>query len=415
MRLRTLLATACLATAALIGAPATATAAPAPGSVPPSEDPFYAPPAKLPARNGDVIRSRPFTAYVSPVVVNGTALPIPARGWQVMYRSTDTGGTPIAVTGSVLVPYPPWLGDRPLIGYSPGTVGPGDRCAPSYGLARGSWYESALTVDALAAGYAVMVPDFEGVGTPAASTYITGRSEGHAVLDGLRAAQRLSGAGLSSYAPTALWGYSQGGHATAWAGQLQPSYAPALNLKAIAPGGLPGDLELIMEGAEQASLSLTAWVYQGWHHAYPNLPWDSLLTPLGKQKTVEGSTKCVMDPDAGLIGTDNGDTVYAGLTAGDIFAVNPRTRSQWRSTAAANSPGAIAPGAPVYIYGSTEDELVPYEAQRSTFRKWCDLGVDVQWQDTAPLPHAGAAIQGNPGALAWISGRFAGRPAQSDC
>jgi hypothetical protein len=405
-----------VATGAVTGSAGPAAAAEiVPGAVPPNQDPFYAPPQQLPADNGDLIRSRTFTGYVSEIVVNSAAVPVPAQGWQVMYRSTDTAGHPIAVTGSVFVPYTPWLGDRPIIGYSPGTVGPGVRCTPSYGLARGSWYESVLPIDALTAGYAVVVPDFEGMGVPGYATYLAGRSEGHAVLDGLRAAQGLADAGLSAHAPVALWGYSQGGHATAWAAQLQPGYAPELNLKGVAAGGVPGDLNLVLDNVEQVGLHLAVWAYAGWQHAYPGLPWTSLLTPLGQSKVTEAQTKCEIDPDAGLAGTDDGTSVFNGLTMSDIFAADPRTRSTWQSVVAKNSPGSLAPNAPVYLYGSPADEVVPYAAQRSVLRGWCQVGGNVQWQDTLPLTHVAAAIQGNPGALAWISSRFAGQPTTSHC
>jgi hypothetical protein len=415
--LLTVLIAVCLAAVLPTGLPGVPAAAVEviPGSVPPDQDPFYSAPQRLPESDGALIRARSFTAYVSEIAVNLPAVPVPARGWQIMYRTTDAAGHPIAATGAVFVPYSPWLGDRPVIGYSPGTVGPGDRCAPSYGLARGSWYESVLPVDALIAGYAVMVPDLEGMGVPTDPTYLTGSSEGHAVLDGLRAAQQLPDAGLSPNAPVALWGYSQGGHATAWAGQLQPSYAPELDLKGIAAGGLPGDLGLVLDNVEQAGLHLAAWVYLGWHHAYPGLPWGSLLTPLGQQKMADAQTSCEVDPDQGLLGTNNGTNVFQGLTMPDIFTANPRTRSAWRSAVTQNSPGSTAPQAPVYMYGSQADEIVPYAAQRSVYHDWCQIGANVQWHDTLPLSHVGAAIDGNPAALAWIAGRFAAQPSRSTC
>jgi hypothetical protein len=413
----TVLAAVCLAAALPTGMPGAPAAAEevVPGSVPPDQDPFYSPPQRLPESNGALIRARAFTAYVSEIAVNVKAMPVPARGWQIMYRTTDAAGHPIAVTGAVFVPYSPWPGDRPVIGYSPGTVGPGDRCAPSYGLARGSWYESVLPVDALTAGYAVVIPDLEGMGVPTDPTYLTGSSEGHAVLDGLRAAQRLPDAALSPDTPAVLWGYSQGGHATAWAGQLQPDYAPELNLKGIAVGGLPGDLGLVLDNVEEVGLHLAAWVYLGWHQAYPGLPWGSLLTPLGQQKMAEAQTSCEVDPDQGLLGTDNGTSVFQGLTMPDIFTANPRTRSAWRSAVTQNSPGSLAPKAPVYMYGSQADEIVPYAAQRSVYHDWCQIGANVQWHDTLPLNHVGAAFAGNPAALAWITSRFAGQPSSSSC
>src|SRR3546814_12591187 len=51
-----------------------------------------------------------------------------------MYRSTDSTGTPVAVSGIYLEPSVKWTrtSQRPLVTYSEGTQGMGDQCAPSY-------------------------------------------------------------------------------------------------------------------------------------------------------------------------------------------------------------------------------------------------------------------------------------------
>ena len=54
---------------------------------------------------------------------------------------------------------------------------------------------------ALDRGWAVAVSDYEGLGTPGQHTYVVGRSEGRAVLDMARAAQRLPGTGLTTSTP----------------------------------------------------------------------------------------------------------------------------------------------------------------------------------------------------------------------
>ena len=50
---------------------------------------------------------------------------IMATGTRIMYRSTDTRGNLIAVTGTYFEPYNDWPGSgpRPLISYAPGTQG----------------------------------------------------------------------------------------------------------------------------------------------------------------------------------------------------------------------------------------------------------------------------------------------------
>lgn len=88
----------------------------APGlAQPPS---FYDPPSPLPeGRDGDVIRSEPAAFVLGP----GQVLRVPVDTTRVMYRSTDTAGEPIAVTGTVLVPRWPRPGVRRLVGFAVGT------------------------------------------------------------------------------------------------------------------------------------------------------------------------------------------------------------------------------------------------------------------------------------------------------
>ncbi len=96
-------------------------------------------PAALPPANGDVIRTEPSVFYVDPPLKTVRAQ---AAVQRVMYRSVNSAGVPVAVTGTVLVPSTPWIGAgaRPLVGYGVGTQGQGDQCAPS-----GPWLRARST------------------------------------------------------------------------------------------------------------------------------------------------------------------------------------------------------------------------------------------------------------------------------
>lgn len=80
------------------------------------------------------------------------------------------------------------------------------------------------------------VPDFEG---PFAS-YGAGVQAGHSVLDSLRAVLSVAGnyGFQTSKARTALWGYSGGSLATAFAAELAGAYAPSLKISGVIQGGL---------------------------------------------------------------------------------------------------------------------------------------------------------------------------------
>src|SRR5262245_4328844 len=92
----------------------------------PNQDAFYRPPTPLPAGNpGDIIRTRSSVYTLDPI---GKTPVAGVRSSQVLYRSVDALGQPMAVTGTVLVPTSPWLiGSRPLVTYAVGTRGLGDQ------------------------------------------------------------------------------------------------------------------------------------------------------------------------------------------------------------------------------------------------------------------------------------------------
>ena len=186
---------AALAVAA--GAIVTVASSTSAASIPvPDADSFYTPPSPLPdVAPGTVLRSRSVTESM------GSSLSV--RAWQLLYTSTDTDGTPVADVTTVL--YPKAVGPgRPLVSYQTAEDSLATSCAPSYGLRTGAEKEESLILAALEQGWIVAVPDYEGP----RSQWTAGVQEGHAVLDGVRAAESYAPLGLSPTSPVGLWGYS---------------------------------------------------------------------------------------------------------------------------------------------------------------------------------------------------------------
>jgi hypothetical protein len=118
-----------------------------------------------------------------------------------------------------------------VVAWAHPTSGLADHCAPSRHGMRGlacmhGWLDALLR-----RGYVVVATDYEGLGTPGLHPYLVGASEGHAVLDGVRAAARLRGAGVGGR--TVAWGFSQGGHAALWTGEVARAYAPDVRLSGV--------------------------------------------------------------------------------------------------------------------------------------------------------------------------------------
>lgn len=371
--------------------------APTPNSAP---DPFYTPPATLPdGAPGDVIRARP--AKAGPPTARSLA-----NAWQVMYLSTDALGARDAVTGTVLVPKAVNPATAPVVAFNPGTTGPAFRCAVSRFINSGAFYEQSMVNSLLERGYAVVVTDYEGYRQDPDTTYIVGRSMGPAVLDMVRAATRLPEAGLASRPKVAVHGFSQGGGASMWAGQLQPTYAPDIDLRGVSGGGVPANLAstaLSLNGTPAFGFFLSALI--GLDNAYPELKLDSYLndtgrTTLAKMEAGDCTVQLLLD--------------YDGKQASDYTTTLPFSDLPWLLRVSQNELGKTKIEAPVYQYHAPNDDIVPFDQAATLREKYCALGMSVQWR-TFDTGHVTTVGRGNAAALSFIADRFAGVPPVSNC
>ncbi|PRX50207.1 secretory lipase [Prauserella shujinwangii] len=395
-----LLLTALVATSA----PTVAARTPAPTPPVPSADPFYTPPAALPGEPGALLRHRAVDVYAEPL----RALPVPVRAWQLLYRSTSATGEPNAVSATLLVPRSPWPEEpRPLVSYAVGTHGLGDSCAPSYRLRTGTENEIALISQALFQGWAVVVTDYEGLGTPGRHTYATGQSEGRAVLDAARAATRVPGAGLRPDGRVGVFGYSQGGQAAAFAGELQPTYAPDVRLAGVAAGGVPADLTDVARFNDGGPfLGLVLGAAAGLATAYPDVPFAEILNERGRRTVARIEDACVAELGAAA--------PFARL-ADFVTVPDPLADPRWQARLRENRAGERRPGAPVYLYHGILDELIPYPVGSELRTRYCALGAAVRWRPVPLAGHITAVSAVGPAGMRWLGDRFAGKAVRSAC
>ncbi|MEU6710589.1 lipase family protein [Nonomuraea sp. NPDC046802] len=354
------------------------------------------------AAPGDVVSAQSTTVYLLP----GKLLEVPVNAWHILYNSTSATGAPNTVSGTLLVPksgYP--LGARPIVGYAVGTHGLGDKCAPSASMSQGKEAELALVSLFLLKGFAVAITDYEGLGTPGRHTYMAGISQGHAVLDSIRAATRVPGSGLSDRAPVAVMGYSQGGASAGWAAQLQPAYAPELRLKGVAAGGVPADLHAVadhLDGGPDFGLGAAAGI--GYDAAYPELDLDADLNARGRALLEDAADDCVGDLDK-----------LAGLSFADLSPVDLLNQPKWLARLGENRLGAIAPKVPMFLYHARGDQIIPLAVGSTLRSEYCRAGVKVRWTALPAPDHVTGAIEGGPLAIEWLALRILGLPASGNC
>lgn len=374
---------------------------------------FYEAPATLPQENGKLIKSEPMKFWKNPQkTIPGNS----KTATRIMYTTTNHKGEKVATTGTALTSKKEWKGggERPIVVAAPGTQGLGDSCAPSNQLEAGTEYEYLAISPLLDAGYNVVVPDYIGSGTAGTHSYMNRVDQGNAVLDAARAAFAPElGMGKSS-APIGIWGYSQGGGAAASAGELQPEYAPELNLKGIFAGAVTADLGAItkkIDGTMYNGFMLMGMVGLGDSYG---IDYSSYVNAEGAkivEKTREVCTMGAIEEFGKYRNT--GIWSKSGQKVSQIMETDPT----FQKLVQENRLGVEgrAPEVPILIASTWGDDVVPHSTNRDLAKSYCKEGTRVSfYMDSTPM-HALAMIFTIPRGLIFMDRQFKGLPSSEDC
>ncbi|HLS76754.1 MAG TPA: lipase family protein [Nocardia sp.] len=418
-----------LSVAALIAPQAAASPPGVPAPVGPWGS-FYDPPSVLPgSAPGDVIREEPMSLALSVPSPTG-AFPGSAR--RIMYRSVDDDGNPLAVTGTYFEPSTPWAGGgpRPLISLASGTIGEGRQCAPSIAMSSLLHYRPPLDLSIayeqfavdylLTQGIAVVFTDYVGLGTPGPHPYGNRAASARAVIDAARAAQRLPGTSLDPSGPVGFWGYSQGGHAAGAAAELQPSYAPELNVAGTYAGAPPVKLDDTLARAEGSTLiGAVGYYLNGVVRTDPEIApvLDRVLNDEGKAMVATTGDQCV----AQTLLTYSFQRTSQWTTTGESLGAAVVGDPVGARVVADQALGNLTPGAPVLLAINVNDDAVPYERVHELAGIWRSRGVPVTLHTLTIPPILPGTAAGHgipefthvPTAAAWMVDRFHGLPVPS--
>ncbi|VVD74458.1 alpha/beta hydrolase [Pandoraea anhela] len=137
-------------------------------------------------------------------------------------------------TGAVFLPKGPTpQGGWPVVVWAHGTVGIASACAPSLNVRSPRDIQYLDTW--LSLGFAVVAPDYAGLGSRGLHHYLNSRAEAYSVLDSLLAARSV----FPLQNRVVLIGQSQGAHAAFAAAGYQPQYAPDVKIIATILTGTP--------------------------------------------------------------------------------------------------------------------------------------------------------------------------------
>jgi pimeloyl-ACP methyl ester carboxylesterase len=338
-----------------------------------TEGTFYDAPSPLgPGAPGEIIRSEDLLGA-----------PDGARAWRVLYHSTDVTGADIAVSGVVVAPDgPPLGGDRPVVSWGHPTTGTAARCAPSVGVDPFDLMEGLH--DLLAAGYVVAATDYSGMGLEGPPSYLIGPTEGHNVLDAARAARAIGDTHAGS--KLLLWGHSQGGQAALFAAQEAPTYAPELDLRAVAVAAPAVELGELLDDdiVDDSGVTLGAYAFEAYQSAYgattPGLDLASILTPAGVDATPKMTDLC-------LLGQNKELHAIAGPLVGGYLSADPAKVAPWSTLLEQNTPGAVPIGAPMFVAQGLADTLVKPATTEQYAAHLCTTGEQVHFRTYEHTSH----------------------------
>ncbi|MDJ0409337.1 lipase family protein [Rhodococcoides fascians] len=204
--------------------------------------------------------SSPGPRIVAEAVVSDAPVAHPGASVTTVFRYTSVGvdGGPTEMTGSYSLPRtPPPPGGWPILVFSHMTVGGADKCAPSTIRAGDPELIRTNTGDAVAgrmldAGFVVVRPDYEGIGTPGPHPYLMGRSLARAVIDSARA---VHGADERIGSDVVLMGHSEGAVAALFASAADESEWGSLTLRGVTAVTPPTGMRQIIESAHAIPFS----------------------------------------------------------------------------------------------------------------------------------------------------------------
>ncbi|GAA5047543.1 lipase family protein [Nocardia callitridis] len=348
-----------------------------------ANDPFYVePPRSGDEPPGTVLKSKRVD------VIFGGITPPNVVAYKLMYVTTGIDGvTPVISTGILMIPNDgqPFAQKR-LISYQEANDSVGWSCHPSTQWTGGdpldgaSW--SALGPLALlfGKGHAVMMSDVGNDADRSPHGVFAGKFAGHAQLDGARAALNFREAGLDPHAQTALFGIAGGGVGAAFAAEMQPTYAPELDVKSTVLEGMvvkPRNFFRVADGSVGSGFAFATLL--GLEPAYPDMRLNEKLNPVGRGIADYFRTQCQTPAYFGMPFVPLHNLFSTGLGPAD----EPAFQHAFDDTELGRSG---TPSSKVLIASCARDDslmsLVPAQDARNLADTYQAGGAEVTYQPT---------------------------------
>ncbi|WP_324191332.1 lipase family protein [Nocardia cyriacigeorgica] len=340
-------------------------------------------------------------AVIGAVELSGRlSVPAAASAQRLTYWSRGPRAPMQSTAAVYLPPGPAPAGGWPIVAYAHGSVGIADHCAFTENPR--DYYLDTLYPRLLEAGYAVVISDYVGLGTPGTHPYLDGPSQARSVIDGVRAA-RSAFPELSSR--WAVLGQSQGGQTALFTAHIAVADAPELDFRGAASTGAPSNLELAVPLAGpwiprlplRRTTTYFGLLLAGLRVTTPELDIDSYLTPVGQDVLRIVESECVPEAAGRVDGIAIGAMLNRPLDDPALWAA---------AEAMMRIPTSGYPR-PLFVAQGLTDREVPAPLSAKLITELRASGTDMQ-VGVYPGDHLEAADQALPDVLVFLH-RILGR------
>lgn len=365
----------------------------------PRLDAFYDAPADLPATPGQLLRHEPFER----------GMPDQSRAERFLYTTRGLDGSVEVASALVIVPDVAAPGPWPVILWAHGTSGIARQCAPSNladPLGAGAMPARQEAIDR---GWAIVAPDYLGLGGPGPHPYLVGAPVARSSLDAVRAARQIDGLALGD--DTVVWGHSQGGAVTLWIGSERATYAPDVSLAGVVAMAPASDLPALAEAVLESRIAQLFGVYivAAYSDVYPEVRVADYVRPSARAVAESIAGRCLSEPSMllSLAAVLPGESIFSRLPADGPLGARlvenvPRDPS----------------GLPTFLAQGLSDTIIDAGSQAGFVDGLCSAGQVVEYVTYAGRDHLGVVADDSPliaDLLSWTADRFANRPAATTC
>ena len=345
-----------------------------------------------------------------------------ASSYNIVYKSQSLANKDIPVSGTIWIPKGTApSGGWPVISWGHGTTGSADSCAPSRitstteGIGTYTSYMFSDFNAWLGAGYAVVMSDYEGLGTPGPHPYLVGPSEGRGMVDIVKAAHTAFPAISTKWVAS---GHSQGGHAALFAASLAKTWGAGTTFKGVAAFAPANNLKTTVVFAAGAVKSpnglsgLGALILRSITFADSKLKISDIMNPDATPLLPQLEQRCLgSDAGTGLGATDS----FGQFAPGNLL--KSWNGSGWTDTKVKKAlddlngplvdPSLKISGA-IKVFQGGADGTVPSFTTDALVTKLSTLNgtSNVSYTKYPDADHGGVVTAAEPDALTWFNARF---------